>query len=96
MSVIFRDLGAWPASRFPREVRAVPARYLAGKPNFGATVGRCANRIRGGACEIDGVTLQLDVNNGPNHLHGGTDGFWGKAALPGDELFHLRMTETSR
>lgn len=42
---------------------------------FGATVGRCANRIAGGAGVLDGQRFQLDINNGPNHLHGGAAGF---------------------
>lgn len=36
---------------------------------FGATVGRSANRIADAKFEIDGVTYQLDVNDGPNNLH---------------------------
>lgn len=36
---------------------------------FGATVGRSANRIKDAKFEIDGVTYQLDVNDGPNNLH---------------------------
>jgi len=50
-----------------------------GKPNFGTVVGRCANRIAGGTFELDGETYTLDRNNGPNHLHGGTEGFWQRA-----------------
>ncbi len=43
---------------------------------LGAIAGRCANRIRGGACIIDGRLHQLDRNeNGETHLHGGPKGF---------------------
>lgn len=40
--------------------------------NFGATPGRCANRIAGGKFTLDGKAYQLDLNEkGVNHLHGG-------------------------
>lgn len=40
---------------------------------FGATPGRCANRIDGGRFVLDGEEIQLDRNEkGINHLHGGT------------------------
>ena len=47
-------------------------------PYFGATVGRVANRIRGGQFSLGGVTHNLTINNGENTLHGGTQG-WDKA-----------------
>ena len=42
---------------------------------MGATCGRFANRIAGGRFTLDGVTHQLDRNEGANQLHGGSAGF---------------------
>jgi aldose 1-epimerase len=51
------------------------APYLAHRRFFGATIGRYANRIAGGRFELDGQRIQLPLNDGPNTLHGGPDGF---------------------
>jgi aldose 1-epimerase len=51
------------------------AGYLGKHPYFGATCGRVANRIAGGAFDLDGKQYTLARNNGPSHLHGGLVGF---------------------
>ena len=42
---------------------------------FGAPVGRYANRIAGAKFILDGITYDLEANNGTNSIHGGSDGF---------------------
>lgn len=42
---------------------------------FGATIGRYGNRIGSAAFELDGVTYELEKNDGENHLHGSSKGF---------------------
>ena len=49
--------------------------YIEGNPYFGATVGRCANRISKGRFSLDGKDYQLEQNVGDDHLHGGPTGF---------------------
>ncbi len=49
--------------------------YIGDGAASGKSVGRVANRIAGGKMTIEGVEYRLEVNNGPNHLHGGTKGF---------------------
>ena len=52
--------------------------YFVANRYLGATVGRFANRIAGGRFSLDGREYQLDVNEPPNQLHGGTEGFWSR------------------
>jgi aldose 1-epimerase len=52
------------------------AEYINGNgPYMGAVCGRCANRIGKGKLVLEGKEYHLAINNGPNHLHGGTIGF---------------------
>ena len=46
------------------------AEYLAGRAYLGAIVGRFANRIGGGAFELNGKRCELTKNEGANTLHG--------------------------
>ena len=56
--------------------------YLDG-PFFGETIGRVANRIKDAKIDdLNGKSYQLAANNGPNHLHGGKQG-WGKKQFSG-------------
>ncbi|HEV7248172.1 MAG TPA: aldose epimerase family protein [Shinella sp.] len=51
------------------------AAYREHSPYFGATPGRCVNRIAGGRFSLDGQDFQLERNErGVTHLHGGSDG----------------------
>ncbi len=63
--------------------------YITGSKSFGATVGRYANRIAKAAFTLDSVEYHLPVNNGPNSIHGGPDGFYSK-------VFDANEIETPR
>ena len=49
--------------------------YMTKPSDFGASIGRYANRIAGGKFELDGQTVTLNQNDGPNCLHGGAEGW---------------------
>ena len=50
---------------------------------FGENIGRVANRISGAKINsLNGKSYKLAVNNGPNTLHGGAEG-WGKKDFTG-------------
>lgn len=52
-----------------------PESYFGDGPCAGKCPGRFANRIAKGRFTLDGTSYTLPVNNGPNHLHGGPEGF---------------------
>ena len=75
------------------------AGYLKAPNYFGATVGRFANRIARGRFVLDGRTYQTPVNNGPNSLHGGTNGFdkvlWTVTAVHGGDAPRVTLRYVS-
>jgi aldose 1-epimerase len=75
------------------------AGYVKGSPYFGAIVGRYGNRIAKGKFTVDGKAYQLAINNGPNALHGGRQGFdkvvWQAQPVSSDSTVSLILTHTS-
>lgn len=49
--------------------------YVDNPEYVGLMIGPFANRIGGASFELDGVRHELEANEGPNHLHGGSVGF---------------------
>lgn len=76
---------------------ADPADYIADGPCMGKVPGRYANRIAKGHLKIDGKVYQLNINNGPNALHGGPEGFqnriWKAETLPDGVRFTYRSKD---
>lgn len=75
------------------------AGYLKDTAHFGSIVGRYANRIAKGQFRLDGATYHLPINNGPNSLHGGIEGFdqrvWQARELTSLNSPALELTLTS-
>lgn len=66
-----------------------PASYIADGPCAGKVPGRFANRIAKGHFSIGDKEYTLPINNGPNSLHGGPDGFMNRiwnSRLDGDTV----------
>lgn len=51
------------------------AGYEVNSPGLGAFIGRHANRIGGAKFEINNKVYELEKNDGPNNLHGGSIGY---------------------
>ncbi|MGH9802819.1 MAG: aldose epimerase family protein, partial [Blastocatellia bacterium] len=76
------------------------AGYLAKNPHMGSLAGRYANRIANGEFKLGGKTFTLAKNNGPNHLHGGPNGFykqlWKATDASGANGAAVRLTYLSK
>jgi aldose 1-epimerase len=72
--------------------------YPQGKSYYGATVGRYANRIAKARFTLEGKAYQLAVNDGPNSLHGGQQGFdkrvWKVEPVSGSHTIRLTYVST--
>ncbi|WP_425252883.1 aldose epimerase family protein [Janthinobacterium sp. NFX145] len=73
--------------------------YLANGAFLGAVIGRFGNRIAEGRFSLDGKDYQLAVNNAPNHLHGGNQGFhqvmWQAEPFTRDDAVGVTFTRSS-
>jgi len=73
-----------------------PLSYFADGPCAGKIPGRFANRIALGKFTLDGKEYTLPINNGPNSLHGGPDGFQNKvweSRIDGDAVEFMYFSE---
>jgi len=71
------------------------AGYEAQDAYVGAVIGRFANRIGAGRFTLNGKTYDLFINNGPNHLHGGKEGFDKKVWRAEEQADGLHLFYTS-
>lgn len=71
--------------------------FVKNRNYYGATVGRTANRIRGGWAVISGRVFQLERNENGNSAHGGSASFawrcWEAEASKDRVRFHLRSRD---
>ena len=87
MEVAVTNFGARIVKILVKDAQGVPRDVVLGfdgveeylpennRTDFGALVGRYANRIAGGRMTIEGVEYELPLNDGPNCLHGGPGGW---------------------
>ncbi|MBR1569188.1 MAG: galactose mutarotase [Bacteroidales bacterium] len=73
-----------------------PLDYFGDGPCAGKVPGRFANRICKGRFTLDGKEYTLPINNGPNHLHGGPQGFQNQvwdSRIEGDSVEFMYFAE---
>lgn len=85
LRIVLSNLGGHVVSIFTKDAAGKEGDVLIGVKDIadcttdtaymGATIGRCANRIKNAEFELNGVNYKLGKNNGPHNLHGGPEGF---------------------
>ena len=74
--------------------------YVKHTAHFGSTIGRYGNRIAKGKFTLDGKQYNLETNNGPNHLHGGSKGFdhqlWKAEQVQTPDAYGVKFTYVSK
>ena len=74
--------------------------YTKANPYFGALIGRYGNRIAKGKFTLEGKEYSLAINNAPNALHGGPEGFhrviWTAEEAKGGDSATLKLKYLSK
>ena len=71
--------------------------YIGDNAACGKCIGRVANRITEGRMTVEGKAYNLEINNAPNHLHGGSKGYanlaWGSRIEGESVIFSLHSPD---